>query len=78
MVVAVLPEVAGRIGPQQTALLLAAGGCYTLGAAVLFTRWPDPAPERFGYHELWHLAVVIASACYFGLVWSLPAGAASA
>jgi hemolysin III len=73
MVVAVLPQVAGRLDPAQVALLLGTGLAYTGGAGVLFARWPDPSPDRFGYHELWHLAVVAASACYFCLVWSLPA-----
>lgn len=72
MVVAVLPQVAGRLTAEQLGLLLGAGLAYTAGAVILFTRWPDPAPEHFGYHELWHLAVVVASACYFCLVWSLP------
>lgn len=74
MVVAALPQAAGRLSPGQVGLLLGAGAAYTLGALILFARWPDPAPDRFGYHELWHLAVVVASACYFCLVWSLPTG----
>jgi hemolysin III len=48
------------------------GFLYTAGAGVLATRWPDPNPEVFGYHEVWH-TMVVASACYFVLVWSLAA-----
>ena len=66
-----VPEAVHRLGTQQLALLGAIGLFYTLGAAVLAARWPDPAPKAFGYHEVWHTMVVIASACGFVLVWSL-------
>ncbi|WP_262322391.1 hypothetical protein [Acidiferrimicrobium sp. IK] len=38
---------------------------------MLFTRRPDPLPLVFGYHEVWHAAVVAAGVCYFVLVWGL-------
>lgn len=47
-------------------LLLAAGGLlYTAGAIVLALRRPDPVPHIFGYHEVWHAAVVVAAACHY-------------
>lgn len=39
---------------------------------MLFTRRPDPIPHLFGYHEVWHAAVVLACICYFAVVWGLP------
>ena len=49
--------------------LMAAGGLiYTVGAGVLAARWPDPKPLVFGYHEVWHTLVVVASACHYAAV----------
>jgi len=35
---------------------------------VLGRRRPDPIPERFGYHEVWHAMTVVAGACHFVLI----------
>ena len=70
---ATLPDAIHRLSPSQLTLLLSMGLLYTVGAAVLATKWPDPNPEVFGYHEVWHTMVVLASACYFVLIWSLAA-----
>jgi hemolysin III len=70
---ATLPEAVHRLNTSQLALLVSMGVLYTAGAVVLATKWPDPNPEVFGYHEVWHTMVVLASACYFVLIWSLAA-----
>ena len=71
LAVVTLPEAVHHLGARQLALLGSLALFYTGGAAVLAARWPDPAPKVFGYHEVWHSMVVIASACGFALVWSL-------
>lgn len=72
LLVAVAPGVIGRLGTGQLILLAATGIGYTAGSVVLFTRRPDPLPHLFGYHEVWHAAVVVSTACYFAVIWSLP------
>ena len=44
---------------------------------LLATRWPDPFPKVFGYHEVWHVMTVIAGLCLAVDIWmlSLNAGA---
>jgi hemolysin III len=49
-------------------LLIAGGLLYTVGAVVLARNRPDPRPQVFGYHEVWHSFVVGASSCHFMLV----------
>lgn len=71
LAVATLPQAAHHLGARQLALLGSLAFFYTAGAGVLAARWPDPAPKVFGYHEVWHTMVVLASACGFVLVWSL-------
>jgi hemolysin III len=42
--------------------LLAGGGlCYMVGAIVHAARKPDPWPEVFGYHEIFHVFVILAA-----------------
>lgn len=51
-------------------LLVGAGGLlYTVGALTYASKWPDPAPAVFGYHEIFHLFVIGAAACHYAAVW---------
>ncbi|MCM4084348.1 PAQR family membrane homeostasis protein TrhA [Paractinoplanes hotanensis] len=53
-------------GGVASALLVAAGGLlYTVGALVYHRRRPDPRPEVFGYHEVFHTYVCLAAACQY-------------
>jgi hemolysin III len=53
-------------------VLMAAGGLiYTVGAVIVGAQRPDPWPEVFGYHEVWHTLVVVAVTLHYGLVWRL-------
>jgi hemolysin III len=51
------------------ALLMALGGLqYSLGAAAYAFRRPRLWPRVFGYHELFHLAVITASVTFYAIV----------
>jgi len=51
------------------ALLMALGGLqYSLGAAAYAFRRPRLWPRVFGYHELFHLAVISASVTFYVIV----------
>jgi hemolysin III len=46
--------------------LIALGGvCYTIGAIVHAARWPDPWPATFGYHEIFHVFVILAALLHY-------------
>ena len=52
--------------PLEGLLLLLLGGLiYSLGFIVYYWRWPDPWPNVFGHHEIWHLFVLGGSLCHF-------------
>ncbi len=65
MAVAFLPEVVAAIGATATALMLAGGILYVAGAVVYGLQRPDPLPEVFGYHEIFHALVVAAATVHF-------------
>ena len=59
------------------ALLLAGGGlAYTAGAIVHAARRPDPWPAVFGYHEVFHVFVILAAAMHYAAIagYVLPLG----
>jgi hemolysin III len=59
------PLVIHRIAPAGLALIVAGGVLYTLGALGFHRRWPDPAPDFFGFHEVFHAFVCAAVACHY-------------
>ncbi|MDB4946188.1 MAG: putative rane protein hemolysin [Labilithrix sp.] len=61
----VIGEVIGRtarVGSTSVGLLCAAGATYSVGAVVYALKRPDPWPRTFGYHEIFHLLTILASA----------------
>jgi hemolysin III len=63
--VVVLPQLATRLEPAAVALLVAGGIAYTAGAIVYARRRPNPLPNMFGYHELFHALTIVAVACQY-------------
>jgi hemolysin III len=57
-----------RIGVAGTLFHVSGGILYTLGAVAYARKRPDPWPRVFGYHEVYHLLVVIACAALFEVV----------
>lgn len=49
--------------------LILGGVAYTLGAVVYAMRWPNPFPRVFGFHEIFHLFVILGSAIFVFCVW---------
>ena len=45
--------------------LLAGGLAYTLGAVIYAVERPDPFPQVFGHHEIFHIFVLAGSALHF-------------
>jgi hemolysin III len=76
--VAATPQLLHRLTAGQLLLIAAGGVLYTVGAVFLATRWPDPFPRVFGYHEVWHALVVAAVVCHFVAITSVVTGAPSA
>ena len=63
-----LPQLVGSMPPAAFVLTVVGGVLYTMGAIVFATRWVDPAPAVFGYHEVWHAFMVAAATCHFAMI----------
>jgi hemolysin III len=51
-------------GPAVVWLVVSGGIAYTLGAIVYGTKFPDPSPRWFGFHEIFHALTVAGFACH--------------
>nr|WP_286219471.1 hemolysin III family protein [Paraoerskovia sediminicola] len=52
-------------GPAVVWLVIAGGLAYTLGAVVYGLKRPNPSPQWFGFHEIFHVLTVVGFACHF-------------
>ena len=67
--ISIFPSLAAHVDGWVLGLVIAGGLIYTLGLPILLVHKPDPWPQAFGYHEVWHLCTVVAAACHFAAVW---------
>ena len=58
-------------GWGTVSLLLAGAVVYITGAGVYAKRWPNPKPSVFGYHEIFHVLVLVAAALHYAAVWRI-------
>lgn len=66
---------AHKILPQIPLSLLAwffaSGIVYSLGALIYLFEKPDPWPNAFGFHEIWHLFVMAGAALHYIFAYKL-------
>ncbi len=51
------------------ALILAGGAIYLIGGVVYARRAPNPWPGWFGFHEVFHVLVVVGGAAHVTAIW---------
>jgi hemolysin III len=59
------PQLFSQLGLASAVLVLVGGALYTLGAVTYATNWPDPFPATFGFHEVFHVLVLLAAVSQF-------------
>ena len=64
-------QLAEALGNSGMGLVMAGGAAYTAGALIYALRRPDPFPTLFGYHEIFHALVILASGCHFAAIYLL-------
>jgi len=63
--------------PTVAIVLMGAGGVlYTIGAVIYALGRPNPWPKVFGFHEIFHVFVILAAITHFVAMagWIVPSG----
>lgn len=68
MAVLGIQEISRQLPPGAMLWLFSGGLFYTVGALVYIFKKPDFFPGVFGFHEVWHIFVILGSASHFILV----------
>jgi hemolysin III len=62
------PQIVHRLGVVPVVAVALGGVLYSVGAVIYASKRPDPVPTVFGYHELFHLLVIVAAALQYAVV----------
>ncbi len=60
-----------HLGALPFGLVVGGGVVYSVGAVIYARRSPNPAPTVFGYHEIFHVLVLVAAACHYVAIWDM-------
>ena len=66
--VAAAGEIISAMPPGALAWLLAGGLFFSGGALVYIFKKPDPIPGAFGFHEIWHVFVILGAFSHLALM----------
>jgi hemolysin III len=58
-----------RMNPYGLLWLLTGGIFYSIGAAIYALKKPDPWPEVFGFHEIFHVLILLGSLAHFWMMY---------
>ena len=74
--VVAFPQMQSELPTVAIALLGAGGLLYTIGAIIYALGRPNPWPRVFGFHEIFHVFVILAAICHFVAMagWIVPSG----
>jgi hemolysin III len=61
-------EILQRLTPGALAWLVAGGLFFTVGAVIYILKRPNPRPGVFGFHEIWHIFVILGCLSHFILI----------
>ncbi len=73
---AAIGEMLRVLSPGALLWLLIGGIVYTLGAVVYSTKILDFFPGKFGFHEIWHILVILGALAHFIAIAAYVAPAA--
>ena len=68
VIIAIYPL--GKVLPSAGMAWLFAGGIsYTIGGVIYATKWPKITFKYFGFHEIFHIFVLLGSFCHYWLMF---------
>ena len=65
LVIAAMQEMLNTLAPATLTWLIVGGAIYTFGAVIYITKKLDFKPGIFGFHEVWHIFVMLAAAAHY-------------
>lgn len=65
LVMAAIQEMLNTLSPVTLTWLIIGGATYTLGAIIYITKKLDFKPGIFGFHEVWHIFVMVAATAHY-------------
>eukprot|EP00587_Corethron_hystrix_P000696 CAMPEP_0113311200 /NCGR_PEP_ID=MMETSP0010_2-20120614/8530_1 /TAXON_ID=216773 ORGANISM="Corethron hystrix, Strain 308" /NCGR_SAMPLE_ID=MMETSP0010_2 /ASSEMBLY_ACC=CAM_ASM_000155 /LENGTH=91 /DNA_ID=CAMNT_0000166787 /DNA_START=683 /DNA_END=958 /DNA_ORIENTATION=+ /assembly_acc=CAM_ASM_000155 len=57
------------IGIGGFILFIIGGIFYTVGGYIFTTENPNPIPGKFGFHEIWHIAVMLGAGSHWCIMY---------
>jgi hemolysin III len=66
-----IPILIASLSAIKIILVVTGGIVYTVGAAAYGFRFPKLAPDTFGFHEFFHILVIVAAILHFIAIYSL-------
>ena len=74
MAVILFPILIEKLPPAFMIWIAVGGVAYTVGAIIFYFKRPNPIPDWFGSHEIWHLFVLVGTFSHFWAIYQyLPA-----
>lgn len=64
-----LLPIINALGTSGSLWLFIGGKFYTLGAVIYAIGHPDPRPGFFGFHEVFHVFIMVGSVMHFWLMY---------
>lgn len=74
MAVIMFPTLAEKLPMAFMGWIIAGGLAYSFGAIIYGMEKPNPIPEWFGHHEIWHLFVLAGTFSHFWAFYSYLSG----
>lgn len=71
MCVVAAPQMSSVLPVAALVWLITGGVVYTLGAAIYTTKIFNFAPGKFGFHEIWHIFVLLGAFAHFMAIFYL-------
>jgi len=73
-VVAVAPSLLAHTWVAVVVLLALGGVFYSIGGVFFALRWPEPWPNTFSHHEVFHACTAVAALLHYIAVWLVLVG----
>lgn len=75
LVIGAIVPVTRALGPANLFWLALGGLFYTVGAVIYGTKRPNPWPGKLGFHEIWHVLVLLGWGCHAVMVFRVALAA---